>query len=229
LFQDYAGGIEVLVLNDQHRQVLEFEGQPRPNIAVRISNCWDLFPTLGAKRNAMLGLATGEWVAFLDDDDLWAPWHLSKMMAHARDGVTAVFAQHQYKHWLGQWSWEDVPGGLNIVVNTTLARRVGFDTKLNVGEDNAFRNAVAERAGVIPRPGGPSHIYRPTAPVMHISRSLRGCEVDRSIYLDHAEKELNDGREPSGRVALKPAWAEDYIATLHQRFPETVPAKYVKR
>ncbi len=229
LFQDYAGDIEIMILNDQHRQVLAFEGAPRSNIVVRAVNCWDLFPSLGAKRNAMLKQATGDWVTFLDDDDLWMPWHLRQVMAHAREGVTAVFPQHQYKHWLGQWSWEDVPGGINIAVNTTLARRIGFDEKLNVGEDNAFRNGVLERVGTIPRPGGPGHVYRPTAPVMHISRALRGCEVDRSIFLDHAEKELDDGREPEGRVVLKPAWAEDYVSTIYQRFPDTVPKQYVKK
>lgn len=227
LMQDYTGAIEIIVLNDQHRQVLEFDEATPANMVVRVINRFDLFPSLGAKRHAMLAEATGEWITFLDDDDLWMPWHLTKVLSGVpHHPVSAVFPQHQYQHLLRHWSWGDVPGGLNLAVKTKLAQYIGFDKLLNVGEDNAFRNIVAERAGGILRPGGPSHVYRPTAPVMHISRSLTGVTVDRSIFLRHAEKELDDGREPAGRVVLKPAWAENYIATIQQAFPDTVPAKY---
>lgn len=225
LQQDYLGDIEILVINDQPRQCLAYDKTTAPNITVRIINCWDVFPSLGVKRHAMLGEARNDWVTFLDDDDLWMPWHLQKLhVLKSQPDVTAIFPVHQFVESLGVWTYGTVPGGINSVfVKTNLARFVGFDPKLNVGEDNAFRNEVERRAGVIARPGGPSNVYRATAPVMHISRSLRGVEVDRSIFLEHAEKLIDTKVEPTGRVELEPAWCIDYVDLVRRLYPETVP------
>ncbi len=37
-----------------------------------------------AARNAPIGMASGEWVTFLDDDDTWLPWMLEKSIDAAR-------------------------------------------------------------------------------------------------------------------------------------------------
>ena len=228
LAQTYPGKVEIVVCNDQPRQTLLAPPTPPPaNMALRLLNRPEVFESLGAKRHAMLFMAQNEWVVFLDDDDLWMPWHLDSLFRGilGREPVSAIFPKQQYRCQLGAWSYEDVPGGINgIGVRAGVARSIGFDRTLNVGEDNAFRNEITNRTPNIYRPSGPSHVYRPTAPVMHISRSLRGTTVDRSIFLQNAEGHLDAGREPSGDVVLRPAWDIDYLEMIRGVFPETVPS-----
>lgn len=233
--QMYQGQIEVIVLNDQPRQTLSIANAGCPkNYTVRVVNMTTIYPSLGAKRDAMLALATNAWVAFLDDDDLWMPWHLINLFLGTlgKEPVSAVLPKQQYRHQLGTWSYEDVPGGINgMAVRTGVARSIGFDHTLDVGEDNAFRTELLRRVAPqnIHRPGAPSFVYRPTAPVMHISRSLRGTTVDRTLFLRNAENRLDEGIEPEGEVEIDPEWNEDYIETLRARFPETIPGEHRRR
>lgn len=44
----------------------------------------------GACRNCGMQLASGEWVAFLDDDDCWLPSHVEELQKVAADGADAV-------------------------------------------------------------------------------------------------------------------------------------------
>ena len=45
-------------------------------------------------RNRGIEAATGTWVAFLDDDDLWAPEHLRGVLGAAPPGGSFAFARH---------------------------------------------------------------------------------------------------------------------------------------
>lgn len=54
-------------------------------------------------RNAGIGAATGDWVCFLDDDDLHHPDYLAELVAYIRDHPEAEAVNSQY------WKFSEVP------------------------------------------------------------------------------------------------------------------------
>ncbi len=48
---------------------------------------------LGKARNAAIQKASGEWLAFLDQDDIWLPRKLEQQMALAGDGVGIIYGR----------------------------------------------------------------------------------------------------------------------------------------
>lgn len=48
---------------------------------------------LGKARHDAIRAATGEWIAFLDQDDLWLPYKLEKQLALAEDSVGLIYGR----------------------------------------------------------------------------------------------------------------------------------------
>lgn len=48
---------------------------------------------LGKARNDAIHIATGEWIAFLDQDDIWLPHKLEKQLLLAEEGVGLIYGR----------------------------------------------------------------------------------------------------------------------------------------
>jgi glycosyltransferase involved in cell wall biosynthesis len=221
LNQDYAGKIDVLVLNDYNKQTLRCV-DPR----VEIVNVERRVGPLSAKRDMMLLMASGEWIAFLDDDDLLMPWHLRQIKPESAATLPqSIFTVDD----VGNWTCDRVLGGIHFLVRRPEALSVGFKSGLDVGEDNAFRNAVlAAYKNSIAQSPVPSYVWRRFLPgVGHISHMVKvdaSPDVDR--FIAAADERVANGLEPKGEVVITPRWEQDYWEEVQRRFPdEMVPRR----
>ena len=145
---------EVLVVDDGTGsgtgEVLERLGDSRVHL-LRNSGP----PGVSGARNSGIAVANGHWIAFLDDDDLWAPGKLRAQLSVAEDAgadwvytgdVTVDEDLHVRggapppapKEMVGDLRrYNAVPGGAsNVVVRREVLDAVGgFDTHLRTSED----------------------------------------------------------------------------------------------
>jgi glycosyltransferase involved in cell wall biosynthesis len=115
-------------------------------------------------RNTALGLARGEWLAFLDDDNEWAPDYLERQLAFAasRPGAGVVYCRARRRDALSGSEVEigelrqgrvfcDLVEGWNPFVSSALIRRAvlveagGLDEKLRATEDRDLWMRLAQR------------------------------------------------------------------------------------
>jgi len=113
-------------------------------------------PTVAGARNRGLELARGDWVAFLDDDDIWLPDKLEVQLAAARetgaDLVTCNFIQFNDAEDIAPSGLTPRPSGLSFaeallldnyvsggsaaLVRTAVMRQLdGFDERIVAAED----------------------------------------------------------------------------------------------
>lgn len=83
-FQDF----EILVINDGGEDV-EGIAKEYPKVRYFSHGCnWGCAGT----KNTALRMAKGKYIAHLDDDDLWYPWHLEKMLKVLQAGARFVYS-----------------------------------------------------------------------------------------------------------------------------------------
>ena len=108
---------------------------------------------ISSARNAGIARASGRWVAFCDDDDLWAPDKLSSQLdalraSSARWGCTGVVVVDEHLEIIGHHNVEGgevlasllevntIPTGSSVIAELSLIREIGgFDPALRGSED----------------------------------------------------------------------------------------------
>jgi glycosyltransferase involved in cell wall biosynthesis len=99
LGQTYKGPVECLVVFDQSEPELPWPGLPPGRTLVLRRN--DRTPGLAGARNSGILAATGELVAFCDDDDEWLPEKLARQVARllatpgAAVSTTGILVRYQ--------------------------------------------------------------------------------------------------------------------------------------
>jgi glycosyltransferase involved in cell wall biosynthesis len=115
-------------------------------------------------RNTALGLAQGEWLAYLDDDNEWMPDYLERQLAFAasRPGAGVAYCRARQRHTPSGSEVErgelrqgrvfcDLVEGWNPFVSSALIRRAvlleagGFDERLRASEDHDLWMRLAQR------------------------------------------------------------------------------------
>jgi glycosyltransferase involved in cell wall biosynthesis len=175
---------------------------------------------VSAARNTALEAATGEWVAFLDTDDEWLPFHLDRLWERRADHVavahSAVWVEgpgrdhHAYgltgrrPRVLGSpaplAADNFIPLSASLVHRETALRAGGFDTALTHAEDLDFWIRLVERGSVLvlPEIGAIYHLHPEQA-------------------TKDAEATVKGHRETIARYRNRPWWPRGALAAVEVR------------
>lgn len=161
----------------------------------------------GAARNAPLANATGDYIAFLDDDDVWLPTHLKKHfeILDADPNAEAVIGQVIYTDYelnplglpfpesapTGDDLWRRMLGGFYPQMGTLVTRRSVrekyglFDDDLIGGHDHDWLLKIA-RQGTIRFANTPCVLFRGRPSGSYDELQMRRVKFDRKVFFRHA-------------------------------------------
>lgn len=215
--QTYKGPVTVYVGNDcpwQHLSV-DFSDWP-DNFTVWVDNQLKRAKSLGAKRQLMLDQTPDDvWIAFLDDDDLWMPWYLEQSLGVDSPSYDVINSAVAFTHRHTLWTYDELAGGIPMLVRSELANQAKFPLDCSYGEDNQFRQKLFALPGISikqnKRPG-----YTIRAGGGHVHASL----ANEARFMLSAEVQREKGLEPQGFLTVKAAWDQPYDEILREKFPE---------
>lgn len=204
--QDYAGPLELVILNDCKQQRL---GCELP--WVRTVNWPSRFHSLGAKYNALVGLARHDVLLPWEDDDISLPWRVSQAVRHLGGGG----------YWCPGFSWFLDGAGLhqehqqgvnhNASAFTRDAwRSAGCYPELSGRQDAALDAALSRLFGrgvPLGHPAAWSYVYR---------WGVSSCHLSGNPDHDAAWKYFGALGVQGGEFTLAPFWRKDYEALCRE-------------
>ncbi|MBW3542986.1 MAG: glycosyltransferase family 2 protein [Planctomycetes bacterium] len=215
LLQDYSGPKELVVLNDFAEQTLVFD-HPQ----VRVVNVPARFNSVGEKRNACAALASYDLLCVWDDDDLYLPHRLSfsvRMLDEARG-----FFKPSKAFVLSHGRLSGPTGNLfhsGSCFTRELFNRAHGYPHIGSGQDLELELAFERLIGPgknydAIRPHDIYYIYRwGGTGSYHLSgfgRDRAGGRSGNDRVGEYVQRQIDEGRIPTGRVALEPQWRLDY-------------------
>ena len=212
LRQDYPNK-ELIVLNDAPGQTLRFD-HPQ----VRIVNAPFRCVSLGAKRNLLAGLATGELHCPWNDDDVSLPWRLSRSV----DMLGEADYYNPRFYWFLDSDGLQHQHALGCAFFASLYRKIahhavgGFD-EVSMNESTAAHARLRTRRTVEgPRLSLDDWFCICRWDVSRAHLSAQKCIIDWSLPFEESENASWDalGSRPilEGAFTLSPHWEQDYVA-----------------
>jgi glycosyltransferase involved in cell wall biosynthesis len=211
LRQDYPNK-ELIIVNDLPEQTLIFN-HPQ----VKIFNFKERFPTIGDKRNKSVELSSGEILTSWDDDDVYLPWLLSRLVKEFELNPQLGFVQPDKSWCLSGDVLESTKGWCAHVAFTKKSfEAVNGYASINSGQDMNLVNKLKKylspknRAKIVSFSKEEAcYIFRWNNGAYHLSGFGRDKEGKVSGF-DKIKQDVNSKPiEPI--IELKPHWKKDYF------------------
>lgn len=202
---------ELVILNDRADQRLVCD-HPK----VRIINETERYPTLGHKRLAVTRLALGSLITHWDDDDIYLPDHLERVVARFPLYWSQRCAR-QHHQWLdtGKRLYRVAPAGYihTLVMEKSLYWETGGHPTITMNEDHAYIPVLLKSRALLGPPvtlERPTFILRGNTGRLHVTEAFNETGHDDASW-DLIRKEVDD-QGISGSITIEPGWLHDYSA-----------------
>jgi len=256
--QTYQGRMEMIVLNDHPAQTLEMDPATyRPGRPVVLINAERRFPDCGTKRNALVGMAAGDYVCFWDDDDLYMPDALDRLVrlwSTRHQSFRCVRDSHCWQlqatgRFVGTGQAVPAGAGLELIVRDAgplwsmlmekaAIEEVGGYAAMDRRQDGDLCRRLTRRgwvAGQSNTSGIPACIRRiDGVPYVHAIDFVgwagpQDNQASSDFHAAASSQQIVDGSEPAGVVCINPQWSQDYAAMVRQAWTAHVPERTVPR